>query len=71
MEKLTVELALKEVRDIYNMSNDDEAAHDREDGLRGWFIDSCAQGLYTKKEMIKLGKIVASTENIAFARWTA
>ena len=71
MEKLTIERALKEVRDIYYFKEDEEIAHGVEDDLRGWFIESCAKGLYTKKEMIKIGKIVASTENIDFARWTA
>ena len=70
-KKLTLEDAIKLVAQIDKMKDDDEAAHSEEDSLRAWFIESCAMGLYTKKEMIEVGKVVLSTKDLDFARWCA
>ena len=71
LEKLTKEEALNLVANIDRIKHDDEAAHSEEDDLRAWFIECCANRLYTKKEMVEIGKIVQSTKNIRFARWCA
>ena len=70
-KKLTLEDAIELVAQIDKMKGDDEAAHSEEDSLRAWFIESCATGLYTKKEMIEVGKVVLSTKDLDFARWCA
>ena len=70
-KKLTLEDAIELVAQIDKMKDDDEAAHSEEDDLRAWFIESCATGLYTKKEMIEVGKVVLSTKDLDFARWCA
>ena len=67
-KKLTLEEAKELVAHIDTIKYDDEAAHSEEDGLRAWFIECCATGLYTKKEMIEVGKIVLSTKDLDFAR---
>ena len=53
-KKLTLEEAKELVAHIEEIKYDDEAAHSEEDDLRAWFIESCATGLYTKKEMIEV-----------------
>jgi len=67
-KKLTLEEAKELIAHIDNIKDDDEAAHSEEYDLRAWFIKSCATGLYTKKEMIEVGKIVLSTKGLDFAR---
>ena len=69
--KLTKEDAIKLVDAIEKIKGDDEIAHTEEDNLRELYVESCANGLYTKKEMIEIGKIVLSTKDISFARWCA
>lgn len=71
IDKLTEYLAAKYVDEIDRMKGDEETAHGEEDQLRGWFIESCANGLYTKEEAVQIGKIVLSTRDIDFARWCA
>ncbi len=70
-KKLTLEEAKDLVALIEEMKYDNESAHSEEDDLRAWFIESCATGLYTKKEMIEVGKIVLSTKDLDFDRWCA
>ena len=38
LEKLTKEMAIKEVADIRNIASDYEVAHSNEDSLHYWFI---------------------------------
>ena len=71
LEKLTKEKALEEVGSIKRISGDDECAHGYEDSLRAWFISCAAKGMYSKKELIEVAKIVESTSEIKFARWCA
>jgi hypothetical protein len=53
-------------------SEDDEAAHGLEDGLRRDFIRSLAAGEHgASVELQQLAKLVLSTEQIRFARWCA
>ena len=68
LAKLTKEDAIKLVAQIENIQGDDEAAHSYEDSLREWFVECCANGLYTKKETIEIGKIVLSTKDLDFSR---
>ena len=70
-QKLTLKDAQDLVAHIDKIKDDDEAAHSEEDSLREWFIECCATGLYTKKEMIEVGKVVLSTKDLDFARWCA
>lgn len=69
--KLTKEDAIELVAKIEQIKGDDEMAHSNEDDLRAWFIECCANGLYTKRQMIEIGTIVNSTKGIRFARWCA
>lgn len=71
LSKLTKKDALDLVSKIDHMKDDDEVAHSEEDSLHWWFIECCAEGLYTKKEIIEIGKIVLSTKDLDFARWCA
>ncbi|WP_291078988.1 hypothetical protein [Empedobacter sp. UBA6305] len=69
LEKLTKEMAIKEVADIRSIALDDEAAHSTEDSLHYWFICCVAAGMYEKEEAIEVANIVKSTSEIDFARW--
>ena len=69
--KLTKKEAIEIVASIEKIKGDDETAHSKEDSLREWFIECCANGFYTKKEMIEIGLIVLNTKDIDFARWCA
>jgi len=69
LEKLTKEMAIKEVAEIKRISLDDSAGHSFEDELRYWFICCVAAGKYEKKEASEVAKIVKSTSKIKFARW--
>lgn len=69
LEKLTKEIAIKEVADIRNIASDDEAAHINEDILHYWFICCVAAGLYEKDEATEVANIVKSTYEIEFERW--
>jgi len=71
LEKLTKEMAIKEVADIGNIASDDEAAHSNEDSLHYWFICCVADGMYEKDEAAEVANIVKSTSEIDFARWCA
>jgi hypothetical protein len=71
LEKLTKEMAIKEVADIRNIASDDEAAHSNEDSLHYWFICCVAAGMYKKDEAVEVANIVKSTSEIDFARWCA
>lgn len=71
LEKLTKEIAMKEVENIKNIASDDEAAHSNEDSLHYWFICCVAAGMYEKKEAKEVANIVKSTSEIDFARWCA
>jgi hypothetical protein len=69
--KLEKEHAVNLLAELERIKGDDEVAHSAEDWLRDWFIECCANGLYTKKEMIEIGKIVHSTKDVKFGRWYA
>ena len=69
LEKLTKEMAIKEVADIINIASDDETAHSNEDSLHYWFISCVAAGMYEKDEAAEVANIVNSTSEIEFARW--
>ena len=71
MEKLTKELALKAIKEIENISSDYENAHEKEDDLYYWFIYCASQGWYDKDEVIEIAKILETTSDIEFGRWTA
>ena len=71
LEKLTKEIAIKEVADIRSFALDNEAAHSNEDSLHYWFICCVAAGMYEKEEAIEVANIVKSTSEINFARWCA
>jgi hypothetical protein len=71
LEKLTKEMAIKEVDNIRNIASDDEIAHSKEDSLHYWFICCVAAGMYEKDEAIEVANIVKSTSKIDFARWCA
>ena len=71
LEKLTKEMAIKEVADIRNIASDDEAAHGDEDILHYWFICCVAAGMYEKDEATEVANIVKSTSEIDFDRWYA
>ena len=49
LEKLTKEMAIKEVAEIRNIASDDETAHVNEDSLHYWFIRCVAAGMYEKR----------------------
>ena len=71
LEKLTKEMAIKEVADIRNIASDYEDAHSNEDSLHYWFICCVAAGMYEKDEAAEVANIVKSTYEIDFARWYA
>lgn len=71
LEKLTREMAMKEVADIRKFASDDETAHSNEDSLHYWFICCVAAGMYEKEESEEVANIVKSTSKIDFARWCA
>ena len=71
LDKLTKEIALKEVENIKSIAADDEAAHSKEDSLHLWFIACVAAGMYKKEEVVEVANIVKSTSDIDFARWCA
>ena len=71
LEKLTKEMAIKEVADIRDIASDDETAHINEDSLHYWFICCVAAGMYEKDEAAEVANIVKSTSEIDFARWYA
>jgi len=71
MKKLTLKHAKELVVKIDKIKDDDEVAHEEEDKLRAWFIESCANGLYDEKESQEISKIVLSTKHIKFSRWCA
>ena len=71
LEKLTKEMAIKEVADIRRIAPDNEAAHGDEDILHYWFICCVAAGMYEKDEAAEVANIVKSTSEIDFARWCA
>ena len=71
LEKLTKEMAIKEVAAIRNIASDDEVAHSNEDSLHYWFICCVAAGMYEKDEAAEVANIVKSTSEIDFARWCA
>ncbi len=71
LEKLTKEMAIKEVADIRNIASIDETAHLNEDSLHYWFIRCVAAGMYEREEAAEVANIVKSTSEIEFARWYA
>lgn len=72
MEKLTVELAKKEVQYIDSIKYDDEVAHSREDDLYSLFIECVSENMYeTIEEMQQIAKEILKTNDIDFARWCA
>ena len=71
LEKLTKEIAIKEVDYIRSIASNDESAHSDEDSLHYWFICCVAAGMYEKEEAIEVANIVKSTSEIDFARWYA
>jgi hypothetical protein len=71
LEKLTKEMAIKEVADIRRIASDDEAAHSNEDDLHYWFICCIAAGMYEKEEAAEVANIVKSTSEIDFERLCA
>jgi len=71
MDKLTKEMAVKEVDKIIAIASDDEAAHSNEDKFHYWFICCVSAGMYEKNEAAEIANIVKSTSEIGFARWCA
>jgi hypothetical protein len=69
LEKLTKEMAIKEVVKIREIAGDDEIAHGNEDSLHYWFICCVAADMYEKNEAKEVANIVKSTADIDFARW--
>lgn len=72
MEKLTVDIAKKEVQFIDSIKLDDEAAHSIEDDLYSLFIECVSENMYeTIEEMQQVAKEILKTKDIEFARWCA
>lgn len=66
---MTVEEINKRIAEIKSFKSDDERAHDMEDSLRSDFIDYIAEG--GVEDLQEKAKLVASTAEISFCRWTA
>lgn len=71
LEKLTKEMAIKEVANIRNIASDEEIAHSNENRLHYWFICCVAAGMYEKDEATEVANIVKLTSEIEFPRWCA
>lgn len=65
---MTKDEALKAVKEIKRISDDDETAHIREDELYTEFVEFiAAQG----GDVGEIAKVVLSTHKIRFSRWCA
>lgn len=69
IEKLTKEIAIKEVDKIKSIAHADDVAHEAEDNLYFWFITCVSKGMYNQKEAKDIATIIKSTSEIDFGRW--
>lgn len=69
--KFTKKIIREKIKQIEQISNDDEAAHSHEDALYSGFIESLSKHDYKKKEIKEMAKLIMKTKKISFARWGA
>jgi hypothetical protein len=66
MTKEDIEKAIKQIK---GYAHDPEFAHSLEDALRGRFIDYVANTAHV--ELAEMARLVLSTDEIDFPRWSA